>query len=276
MDGVLQDVSRITEFFNSNNPSKKVNKIYIIGPTCKLKGIEEYISKKMNIEAKALKFLTKVEFDKNSMKLKTRQLSFINCFGVHSLKDRHFYFINDDIKLKKISFLLKPKFHKLAICIALIYVGMLTFETVKLNSLKNDLATYNLYLEQKSEFRSLQKNISSKNAELANKQEGMKNLGTGMEKHTDLIDVIDSSINKVANGASINVFRYRFQNKDVEIRCRIDLPEGVDKNHLSYYEYRKIPYSLEEVIEAELKQNADIISTSATDSTIEFVIKIAN
>lgn len=274
VDGVIQDIQRIIEFFNSNNPRTKVNKIYVLGVMGKINGIEGYISNKLNVEVTALKLFNKVTFNKNSMKLKTKQQNFVNCLGTHELKGRRFYFIKEELKFKNVSFLLKAKFHKAILCILLILVGVVVLHNNSLKEIESEKEFYDNYvLENNSKYR-LHQQISGIDVKTSDIMEASKKLGVGMEQCVELLEKTDYSIATIQTDSIINVVNYKFQEKKLEVKIKIILPLGIDQNSPNYITYQNLPFDIEESMEENINESITIVSNVVKDSEIEFTIKI--
>lgn len=252
VDNVMQDVARVIEFYNSNNPKNKIGKIYIIGVIGKLKGIEDYFYKKFGIKTKALKVLQKIEFGKNATQLRARQINFINCLGAAKLQDRSFAFLKDDLKIQGRSFVTTSKFHKLMACLMTLVVFYLVTIKLSTNELNEKINMYNEFISSKSEVIALQNQVSAKEKELKNTTEVIDKIGCGAENTLDTMRVFEESVNEVSNGATINVLRYKFtkssasngkasNNGTLEIRCSLILPDGENSNSI---EYLNLPYNL--------------------------------
>lgn len=260
VDNVMQDIARVIEFYNSNNPKNKINKIYIIGMVGKLKGVEDYFYKKVGIKTKALRVLQKIDFNKNSMHLKARQLNFINCLGAAKLQDRNFVFLKDDLKIQGRSFVTTPKFHKLMACLIALTVFYLVTIKFSTDELNKKIDTYNEFISSKSDLITLQNQVSAKESELKNATDVIEKIGYGAENSLEAMRIFEDSADETSNGAIINVLRYKFtktiaktttkntnssgnlsNNGTLEIRCSLILPDGVDSNSLVYV---NLPYNL--------------------------------
>lgn len=269
MDNIMQDVLRIMEFFNSNNPKNKISKVYIIGTAGKIKGVEEYFGKKLNIDIKALKILNKVEFSKSALKLKARQHNFINCFGSYNLKNREFYIIKGDLKFRKMSILLKAKFHKIMICMLLVVGVIIGFKINSLNSLTNDTLMYNQYIQANSGLMSLQREIDSKKLEVNAKKTDIENLEAGLETHIGILNSVEEAVNGIVTDAKVSITKYRLSKGKLEIRGKIELPLEVDPLNIGY-EYMNIPYELEKSVKEKITNDIKIVvSSGGTEFTLE-------
>lgn len=274
VDDVIQDIQRIIEFFNSNNPKNKVNKIYVLGVMGKINGIGEYISNKLNVEVIALKLFNKVTFNKNAIKLKPRQQNFVNCLGTHELKERKFYFIKEDLKFKNVSFLLKSKFHKAILCLILIFLGIIVLRNNSFKEIENKKEFYDKYVLDNNSIYVLNQQISTIDVKTANIIETSKKLGMGIEQCVELLEKIDYSIATMKTDAIINVVNYKFQDNKIELKIKIGLPLGVDQNSPNYIQYQNLPFDIEENIEENINESVNIISNVIKGSDIEFSVKI--
>lgn len=275
VDDVLQDILRIREFYNSNNPKNKLTKIYILGTAAKIVGIEEYISQKISIDTVAVKLFTKVSFGKNALKLKARQHNFINCLGTHELKNRRLYVIKEGLHFKRNSFLLKPKFHKLAICVVLIMIMFLINERNSIIEITNRIETYKQYSESKSEVVALQDAVKKKQNELTAAQDSFNKAKKEFEEDFDIIRIVENGIKALDTDAKIYIIKYKFQGKNIEITGRIEPPIGIDQNHENYYIYKNLPFNLVEHIGKEFNKKIIVTPKSLNGTaTIEFTLKI--
>lgn len=65
IEGWLDDLNRIIQFYTNKSNGKKINHIYLYGGTSKLKGIDEYIALKTGIETTKIITVNNIEFDRN-------------------------------------------------------------------------------------------------------------------------------------------------------------------------------------------------------------------
>lgn len=65
IEGWLEDLNRIIQFYTNKSNGKKINHIYIYGGTSKLRGIDEYIALKTGIETTKIITANNIEFNKN-------------------------------------------------------------------------------------------------------------------------------------------------------------------------------------------------------------------
>jgi type IV pilus assembly protein PilM len=75
----LDDLNRIIQFYTNKSNGKKINHIYLYGGTSKLKGIDEYIALKTQIETTKIITANNIEFDK---KINTTTIEeYVNALG---------------------------------------------------------------------------------------------------------------------------------------------------------------------------------------------------
>lgn len=274
IENVLQDLQRIIEFFNSNNPKTKITKVYVLGVTGKINGIEEYFSNRLNIETKSLKLFDKVEFGKKAIKIKARQHSFINTLGAQKLKDRDFYFIKGDLGFKKLSFIVKPKFHKIMFCAILIFIAVIVAENNSVKEIDDKIDYYNNYVRQNSELLALRKELDSKERELLDKKNLIDSLGTGIENEIEVLNAVDEAIVEInqINDASMNIVGWKFQRETIDLKIKIQFPEMAAQFSLDYY--YNIPFNFEEKVANKIERPVEITSNVPKENTIEFNMKI--
>ncbi len=65
IEGWLEDLNRIIQFYTNKSNGKKINHIYLYGGTSKLRGIDEYIALKTGIETTKIITANNIEFSKN-------------------------------------------------------------------------------------------------------------------------------------------------------------------------------------------------------------------
>lgn len=65
IEGWLEDLNRIIQFYTNKSNGKKISHIYLYGGTSKLRGIDEYISLKTGIETTKIITANNIEFSKN-------------------------------------------------------------------------------------------------------------------------------------------------------------------------------------------------------------------
>lgn len=270
INNIMSDILRIIEFYNTNNVKNKISKIYLIGTVGKIKGIEEFVSKKINVKTVALKNLNKVIYNKSALKLKTRQQNFMNCLGAHELKGRKFYIIKGDLNLTKQSLVLKPKFHKIGVCILLLMFVVLLLGISSVQEIENNLAFYNNYIEENGGLISLQREITSKNAEIEDQKKKLDSLGLGLESYSNVVLEIDKALKNVELDAKLHVIKCRFQRNTIEVMVQVNLPVGIDESHPDYLQYRNLPFNLEETVEKNIEHDVKVTS----DSLDVFTFKI--
>ncbi|WP_346929779.1 pilus assembly protein PilM [Clostridium sp.] len=79
IEGWLDDLNRIIQFYTNKSNGKKINHIYLYGGTSKLKGIDEYIALKTGIETTKIITVNNIEFDK---KINTTTIEeYVNALG---------------------------------------------------------------------------------------------------------------------------------------------------------------------------------------------------
>jgi len=272
IDDILQDIQRIIEFFNSNNPKNKITKIYALGGASKIGGVDNYIASQLNIETEAFKVFNKVVFGKNAVKLKTRQQSFINCFGAHKLKDREFYLIKSNLGFKNVSILLKPKFHKIVLCAILFFVAALVVQNNSIKELENKINLYTDYVAKNRELLALRGELEAKIEQVENKKQIIDSLGTGIEKHAEILNQLDKSILEQKVNASINITNYKFQQKAIEVKFKVQIEEINGEIDSNYY---NLPFDLEETVEKNTGKLVDVTANSLRGNIIEFGLKIS-
>jgi type IV pilus assembly protein PilM len=75
----LDDLNRIIQFYTNKSNGKKINHIYLYGGTSKLKGIDEYIALKTQIDTTKIITANNIEFDK---KIDTTTIEeYVNALG---------------------------------------------------------------------------------------------------------------------------------------------------------------------------------------------------
>ncbi len=79
IEGWLEDVNRIIQFYTNKSNGKKISHIYLYGGTSKLRGIDEYISLKTGIETTKIITANNIEFSKN-VNTKTIE-EYVNALG---------------------------------------------------------------------------------------------------------------------------------------------------------------------------------------------------
>ena len=260
IDGVLQDIVRIIEFFNTNNTQNKIAKIYIIGTAGKIKAIDEYFTRKLNLPVTSLKNLSKVNFNKGALALKPRHHNFINCFGAQCLKENKFYFIKGDLKFKKISLLVKPKFHKLMLCVCLLIGVMLAAKFAEIRKIDDNIDMYNSYVEQHADILSLANNIKVKESEYNAQKNKIDGLGTGLELYIDMLDKTEIIINNLQTDANVYISKMEFSSggkTTLKITANIDLPEGIDETNPNYYLYKNLQYEIVDKLKEEIDRKID-------------------
>ena len=246
----MQDINRIIEFYNSNNPKNKISRIYIIGMVSKLKDAEEYFYKKLNVKTKIVKLLQRIDFNKKSIQLKPRQLNFINCLGAANLQDRRFVFLKDDLKIQKRPFVTTAKFHKLMICLIVVIIGYIVTIKLSTDELKGKVDIYNEFINSKSSLVSLQNQINSKKTELQNQTALVEGIGYGAEKAVDAIKTLETAIEEVAAGSIIRVrsYKYNATSKTLDVKGDLTLPVGVDGNSMESLKYKNLPHDIKDKI----------------------------
>lgn len=65
IEGWLEDLNRIIQFYTNKSNGKKISHIYLYGGTSKLRGIDEYVSLKTGIETTKIITANNIEFSKN-------------------------------------------------------------------------------------------------------------------------------------------------------------------------------------------------------------------
>jgi len=65
IEGWLEDLNRIIQFYTNKSNGKKISHIYLYGGTSKLRGIDEYIALKTGIETTKIITANNIEFSKN-------------------------------------------------------------------------------------------------------------------------------------------------------------------------------------------------------------------
>ncbi len=65
IEGWLEDLNRIIQFYTNKSNGKKISHIYLYGGTSKLRGIDEYITLKTGIETTKIITANNIEFSKN-------------------------------------------------------------------------------------------------------------------------------------------------------------------------------------------------------------------
>lgn len=65
IEGWLEDLNRIIQFYTNKSNGKKINHIYLYGGTSKLRGIDEYIALKTGIDTTKIITANNIEFSKN-------------------------------------------------------------------------------------------------------------------------------------------------------------------------------------------------------------------
>jgi len=278
VDNILQDIVRIIEFFNSNNTQNKISKIYIIGTAGKIKGIEEYFSKKINIQTIALKNLKKVEFGKQAVKLKSRHQNFINCFGAHSLKEHKFYFIKSELKFKSRSIIMKSKFHKMMLCACLIIIMLLTYKITQIQEIEKNIESYNNYIEKNSDIADLRNRITLKENEYNKAKKDIDALGIGMENYIDIVNKVDDLVKSLKTDAQVSITKYEYSTSNkkdtLEITGTIVLPEGINQISSSYVSYKNLEYELKDGLQKELVDKTVDSSSNTRDGNINFTLTI--
>lgn len=271
IDNIMQDISRIVEFFNANNFVNKISKIYIVGNAGKIKGVEEYITKRLNIETKSFKNLSKVTYGKDGLKLKTRQLSFINCFGAHNLEDRKFYFIKDDLKLRKQSVFLKLKFNKFALAAVLMALLLLTYNSVSLNLLEKEYEELSQFVTENSKLIALRNDLTIRNNEITSEQQSLDNLGIGIEGNVESIKKIGELVDELKTDASVRITRYAFNKKELTITFNTELPLGITEFSPEYHTYTSLAYDLLDSIQENLGLNVEVIGNPLA---LQFTLRV--
>jgi len=79
IEGWLEDLNRIIQFYTNKSNGKKISHIYLYGGTSKLRGIDEYISLKTGIETTKIITANNIEFSKN-VNTKTIE-EYVNALG---------------------------------------------------------------------------------------------------------------------------------------------------------------------------------------------------
>ncbi|WP_346847194.1 pilus assembly protein PilM [uncultured Clostridium sp.] len=65
IEGWLEDLNRIIQFYTNKSNGKKISHIYLYGGTSKLRGIDEYIALKIGIDTTKIITANNIEFSKN-------------------------------------------------------------------------------------------------------------------------------------------------------------------------------------------------------------------
>jgi len=65
IEGWLEDLNRIIQFYTNKSNGKKISHIYLYGGTSKLRGIDEYIALKTGIDTTKIITANNIEFSKN-------------------------------------------------------------------------------------------------------------------------------------------------------------------------------------------------------------------
>lgn len=79
IEGWLEDLNRIIQFYTNKSNGKKISHIYLYGGTSKLRGIDEYVSLKTGIETTKIITANNIEFSKN-VNTKTIE-EYVNALG---------------------------------------------------------------------------------------------------------------------------------------------------------------------------------------------------
>ena len=275
MDNILQDINRILDFYNSNNSKNKITKVYIIGACGKIKGIEEYFTQKLNIETKSLKNLKNVIYSASALPLKARQLNIINCLGANQLNDKEFNVIKGDLNIKRLSFVLTSKFHKLMISLVLIVIFSILFLNKSITSIQNNIDEYERYLEAKSDILSLKDEIEDKENELYKYNELLGSIEKGAEAHIENLELIEKAAKELSTEAKIIINNYEVEKKSIEFRGFVELPSQVSDEYATDPKYKKLPFELKKLINEYFKENIDVTVTSNLNTAANnFLIKI--
>lgn len=275
MDNILQDINRILDFYNSNNSKNKITKVYIIGACGKIKGIEEYFTQKLNIETKSLKNLKNVIYSASALPLKARQLNIINCLGANQLNDKEFNVIKGDLNIKRLSFVLTSKFHKLMISLVLIVIFSILFLNKSITSIHNKIDEYERYLEAKSDILSLKDEIEDKENELYKYNELLGSIEKGAEAHIENLELIEKAAKELSTEAKIIINNYEVEKKSIEFRGFVELPSQVSDEYATDPKYKKLPFELKKLINEYFKENIDVTVTSNLNTAANnFLIKI--
>lgn len=289
IDNVLKDLSRIIDFFNSNNPKNKVSQIYITGIIAKIKGVDAYIAKKLNLPVEVLKVFNKVTYDKKVTHLQSKQQNFINCFGAHRLEDRELFVIKEELKLNKLCFVLKKPFN-VAACLGLtailVAIGLNVYE---MNNLNVKLDEHNNYLAANKDMLNLRDELYEQQEILLGKQQKLEALNPGMEKYAQVINAVEYAIDRniitsindktrLHTDALVSVIKYGYKGNEITVGLRMELPLGIEEPDPRYYEYvNGVPIelieALKQTVTADIKQDEKSI-TYIGASVKEFELKI--
>lgn len=235
IEEIVQELSKIIEFYNSNNVKQKVSKIYVAGLSSKVSGIEEYIKSITGMDVKRVRDFSKITFNAKAKSLRGKQLSIINCLGAEQLTNRKFIFLKGDLKLTNFLLILDPKFYKIGICIVslvLLFASAIHFNIFLINK---ETDKYNSFLKSKVAISRLQSEINTDTALINNKKKIINAIENGAENIGDKLAIIDNIIADMSNKAIIEVNRYNIKSTNViEIKCSAKIASNAPNDYIIY------------------------------------------
>jgi len=97
----------------------------------------------------------------------------------------------------------------------------------------------------------------------------LNKIGHGAESAVDAIKTLETAIEEVASGATINVRSYKYSQTTLDVRCSLVLPAGVDSNSIEALQYVNLPHNIRDKM---IEKGYEV---SITNSDEEFLLKIS-
>jgi type IV pilus assembly protein PilM len=235
IEEIIQELSRIVEFYNSNNVKQKVNKIYVTGLPSRVSGIEEYIENITGMSVKRIRDLSKVSFNAKARALKGKQLTLVNCLGTEQLTNRKFVFLKGDLKLTNFLLILDPKFYKVGICIILLVLLFASAINFNIFLINKEADKYDSFLRSKVAISKLQNEINATTTSINKKKQVINSIENGAENIGDKLGIIDNVIADMSNKAVIEINKYNVKSTNiVEIKCSAKISKNAPNDYIIY------------------------------------------
>jgi len=238
---IMQNVFRVLEFYNINNPKNRISKVYLTGLGSKISGIEEFIEGILGFPVVRIKELQKVRFDNNAKRLRNRQLTFVNCLGATNLANRNFVFIKGDLQLSNFMLFIDKNFYKAVACVILLVLLVAAGINFNIYLINQETDGYNSFISSKVEITQLQDKIAIENGELDKYKNIVNEIGTGAEKYKDKLEIIENVIKDMSKEVDIYIDKYKFNTNSIEITCRAAYKRSEDE-----MAYINAPYNFED------------------------------
>lgn len=217
---ILDDISTLIEFYNTNHSKQSVSKVYIIGLAAKISGISEFVESILGIPTEKIREFERVTFDEAATKLKGRQVTLENCLGAIPIEGKRVCLIRSNLQLNDFYQSINPEIYKFILlggCIAILVLCIINFGTYLV---KEDTLEYARLVQEQKEVESLQNTLAAQKAELAKVEKIYDSIPVDVSGETYLLDTIDEIVKKYTG---VTVTNYSITKPtQISITCSID------------------------------------------------------